>query len=68
MAKFTISSRRDLVMKRYVLLLLLTLPAASVFAEEGTPTFVQSHGQLSVQGTQLVDAQDEPIVPSSCVV
>ena len=49
-------------MTKHVLLLILTLPVDGVFAQADTPTFVQTHGQLSVQGTQLVDAKDEPIV------
>jgi endoglucanase len=49
-------------MKQYVILFLLTLPAASVFAQADTHTFVQTHGQLAVRGTQLVDSQGEPLV------
>jgi len=49
-------------MKQYGFLLLLALPADPVFAQGDSPSFVQTHGQLSVRGTQLVDAQGEPIV------
>jgi endoglucanase len=49
-------------MKKYLLLIVLSLPASGVFAQADTATFVQTHGQLSVQGTQLVDAKGEPVV------
>ncbi|HYW80915.1 MAG TPA: glycoside hydrolase family 5 protein [Thermoguttaceae bacterium] len=50
-------------MKRLaLLLLLLAIPANHAFAEVGTPSFVQTHGQLSVRGTQLVDAAGQPVV------
>ncbi len=49
-------------MKKYILLCILAVPVSGVLAQDGTPDFVQTHGQLSVQGTQLVDAQGEPIV------
>lgn len=49
-------------MKRYALLLLLALSADAVFAQAGPPSFVQTHGQLSVRGTQLVDEKGEAIV------
>ena len=49
-------------MKKYVLLFILSLPASGLFAQADTSTFVQTHGQLSVRGTQLVDASGEPVV------
>jgi len=49
-------------MKTYALLLILALPVNGVFAQSGTPSFVQAHGQLAVRGTQLVDAKGQPIV------
>jgi endoglucanase len=54
--------RRNPVMTKHVLLLILMLPVGSVFAQAVTPSFVQTHGQLSVRGSQLVDAKGEPIV------
>jgi hypothetical protein len=55
-------ARKDPVMKQYAFLFVLTLSAAGASARAGTPTFVQTHGRLSVQGTQLVDARRKPIV------
>ena len=49
-------------MRKFALLLILTLPVERVWAQESTSSFVQTHGQLSVRGTQLVDAHGEPVV------
>ena len=49
-------------MKKYALLLILILLGSGVFAQAAAPNFVQTHGQLSVRGTQLVDAKGEPVV------
>ena len=49
-------------MKQVTLLFVLTLSSTIVFSQAAPPTFVEKHGQLSVQKTQLVDARGEPIV------
>ncbi len=49
-------------MKKYLVLFILALPVEGLLAQVTTPSFVRTHGQLAVQGTQLVDAQGEPIV------
>jgi endoglucanase len=49
-------------LKAPLLVLLVSSIAVSAAASSETDSFVDRHGQLSVKGTQLVDAHGEPIV------
>ena len=49
-------------MRKTLLVAVTSILAGVTGVQAQTQSFVEEHGQLSVQGTQLVDAQGEPIV------